>query len=370
MGTTDPKESKVSPATHAKVAIAKQISEQMNRMLVAKSGQGDLVKHNLEKGLGNEEALRGLLRSFLPLRYGVGKGKIANPAGEMSKHLDVIVYDALSCPTLFVDENRNQILPIEGVFGVIEVKSTLTATTLADAFDNLASVHSLASRIDRSRNDFVTACPPYLGVFAFGDARSLATVAAQFSELSKQHSAERSFGSYSTKSPGSAGCTGERYMVSSVHVLSKGCVHHMLDGRVDIKDYGEYTLGMFLVGLLEDFENVEMPRVQLRKYLNWIMVRSWRGPGSRLWLQNDFARRAFRALRSIHRDVEAEGTYLAGSKFEMRLEATIDGVTRRYLIVASYDLDPDDMERLAAEQIREADTAAGTLKVKPEESLP
>jgi hypothetical protein len=335
-------------------------------MLVAKFGQGDLVRHNLEKGLGNEQALRELLSDFLPLRYGVGKGKVVNGDGEMSRHLDVIIYDALGCPTLFVDENRNQILPIEGVFGAIEVKTTLTATTLAEAFDSLSSVHCLAPRRDRSRNDLVTACPPYLGVFAFNDTRPLTTVVSQFEELSKQHTAERSFESYSTKSPGFADCTGDQHMVSSLHILNKGAIHQNLDGRLDISDYREYTLAMFLVTLAQNFGNIEMPRIYMLEYLNHIMVTSWRGSESRLWLNHDFSHRALRALLSIHGDdLAASGTHLAGSQFEMRLEATIDGVARRYLIAAPYDLDPNEMECLAVAQIRESDAAFAALKEKP-----
>src|SRR5262245_11975403 len=111
----------------SKVTIAKHVSEQLNRMLLAKTGQAELIGHNLEKGLGNEQTLRDLLIAFLPRRFGVAKGKVVNSNGDMSQQLDVIIYDAHNCPSLFVDENKNQIIPIEGVYQVIEVKTTLTA---------------------------------------------------------------------------------------------------------------------------------------------------------------------------------------------------------------------------------------------------
>jgi hypothetical protein len=129
--------------------IAKAVAEQLSRMLNAAKGKAELIGHNLEKGLGNEEALRSLLSWFLPHRFGVAKGKIANAFGGLSKHLDVVIYDALGCPTLFLDENRNQILPVEGVYAAVEVKTTLDASKLRQAFVTLASVNELAKRVDR-----------------------------------------------------------------------------------------------------------------------------------------------------------------------------------------------------------------------------
>jgi hypothetical protein len=108
----------------------KSIFEQLNRMLSEKIAQGNIIEHNLEKGLGGENALRGLLEDFLPSRLGVAKGKVVNFTGDMSRQCDVIIYDRLNGPRLFVDENKNQILPIEGVYAVIEVKTSLTKHTL------------------------------------------------------------------------------------------------------------------------------------------------------------------------------------------------------------------------------------------------
>jgi len=262
-------------------SIAKSISEQLHRVLDTKKQQAELIQHNLEKGLGNEQALRDLLRWFLPKRFGVAKGKIANSDGQMSRQADIIIYDAIRCPTLFIDENENQILPIEGVYEVIEVKTTLTSTTLKEAFENLKTVSELQERVDKSTNDFVTCCPPSLAVFAFSDSRHLPTIVDQFSQLSNQYPVQKSFSSYSRKSPGYRGHTGQQYLVKNVHILGKGCVLHMLDGSVDSYDWGEYTLGMFLTGLVTDFEQMEMEAPNLVHYLNWIMIDQWRGTKKR-----------------------------------------------------------------------------------------
>lgn len=257
--------------------LAKQIFEQLNRMLLAKAGQAGIINHSLEKGLGNEETLRSMLRDFLPRRYGVAKGKVANQKGQMSRQLDVIIYDALNFATLFIDENANQILPVESAYGVIEVKTTLTSTLLEESFANLYSVYELHRRSDLSCNTMVTSCPPYLQVFAFNDSRTLATIEKQFRTLTKQYAASLSSYSYTPESPAFARCTGETHMVSSIDILNKGSVYHMLDGTIRTADYAEYTLGMFMTGLVNHFSELQLPQAPLTAYLNWIMVEEWLG---------------------------------------------------------------------------------------------
>ena len=279
----------------ARVTVAKAIFEQAHRLLEVKKRQAELVRHNLEKGLGNEEALRELLRSFLPRRFGVAKGKVVNPEGEMSCQLDVIVYDALNCPNLFIDENGNQILPIEGVYAVIEVKTTLTSSELRAAFENLRSVCLLHRRINTSTNDFLLRCPPSLQVFAYGSDRSLQAVASQYDALSNEFVTNASFSSYSPRSPGFADHTGRNFLVASVDILGSGTVMHMLDGSVEIYEHGEYTLGMFLTGVVNDFDDIDMPKISLTSYLNWIMIDQWRGTGK---VQQRHRKAASKALLS------------------------------------------------------------------------
>jgi hypothetical protein len=256
--------------------IIRQISEQLNRMLLAKSQQADLMAHNLEKGLGNEQSLRDILTDILPRRYGVAKGKVINSSGEMSKQLDIIIYDSLNCPVLFIDENKNQIIPVEGVYGVVEVKTSLTSSILTEAFENLFSVYSLHQRRNLSKNSKVTGCPPFLHIFAFNDKRKLGSIASQYTSLNKNYDVTQSCYSYSQESPAFKELTGDTYLVCSVCVLNKGEVFHMLDGSISVGDYGEFTLGMFLTGLIQDFDNLTLPEINLLSYLNWLMVSDWR----------------------------------------------------------------------------------------------
>lgn len=259
--------------------VAKDIAEQLNRALRTRSQSGAIVAHNLENGLGNERVIRDLLESFLPRQYGIAKGKVISPSGAMSKHLDLIVYDALRCPCLFTDENANQILPIEGVYAVIEIKSTLTATLLEDAFHNLASVEALQDRADRSTNDHVEHCPPLLMVAALRDKRTLPTIAKQYDRLSKKYPVQVSARAYSSLSPGFARRVGRTYLVAEVSVMNRGAVYHMLDGTIGIGDFGDYTLAMFMTGLVDTLNAIALGSSIMTRYLNWIMVDEWRGTG-------------------------------------------------------------------------------------------
>ena len=77
-------------------AATKLIFQQLNRMLLQKSEEAGVLRHNLERGLSNEQALRNLLREFLPARYGVAKGKVVNSDGDMSDQCDIMVCIAQS----------------------------------------------------------------------------------------------------------------------------------------------------------------------------------------------------------------------------------------------------------------------------------
>ncbi len=253
--------------------ISKKIFRQLNRLLVEKSTQAEIINHKLEKGLGNEQIIRELLKDFLPSRYGVAKGKIINSQGDMSKHCDIIIYDRLNCPKLFIDENNNQILPIEGIYCILEVKTTLNRSILDKVFKNFLSLHSLlGTRSDRSTNDFLYICPPQLSIIAFGDKRPLDKIKNDFQELNEKYAVIDSFSSYSKKSPGFKRCTGKKYLVSSIDVLSKGSVYHMLDGSIEIGKWGEYTLGIVLTALLGHLNEIRLERTDLINYFNYLMV--------------------------------------------------------------------------------------------------
>lgn len=252
-----------------------RIFEQLNYTLLDKGKRGEIISHNLEKGLNNEAALRNVMRTFFPLRFGIGKGKVINQDGNLSGQCDIIIYDAIHCPKLFVDENDNQIIPIEGVYAVIQVKTTLDSEKLKIAFENLQSVYSLYPRCDnRSINPCIVYRPPDLSVIAFHDDRKLSTICHNYVKLSKQFKVDHNFQLYSKRSAGHFRVSKDRHLVSEVVILGKGSVHAMLDGTVKIDNFGDFTLGIFLTSMFKDFSQINSQAFEnILSYFNHIMVR-------------------------------------------------------------------------------------------------
>lgn len=111
--------------------------------------------HEIETFHGNvaEAALRKWLSSFLPKRYGVTSGYIVSPGLKSTykaPHFDVIVYDRLESPVLWVEDShdaspqgRSLAIPVEYVRCVLEVKSIFSTSTVRAAIKHLAELRPL-----------------------------------------------------------------------------------------------------------------------------------------------------------------------------------------------------------------------------------
>ena len=103
------------------------------------------IPHAGERGSQAEKILRRFLQRYLPGRLSVGTGHILAQKGEVSRQCDVVIYDGLYWPSLFVADGY-QIFPVESVLAVIEVKSTLDGKSMKEAAENIRSVKSLAEQ--------------------------------------------------------------------------------------------------------------------------------------------------------------------------------------------------------------------------------
>jgi hypothetical protein len=107
-----------------------------------------------------EAEFRKWLEEFLPKRFAVTSGYILSQGkSERDKlpHYDVIIYDQLESPVLWIKDNPDQsqaglskAIPCEYVNAVIEVKSTLDSTTASMVADHLYDLETLLSDVDNS----------------------------------------------------------------------------------------------------------------------------------------------------------------------------------------------------------------------------
>jgi hypothetical protein len=118
--------------------------ETVEDSLLAQFREAGFVQHSGDKGENREEILRQFLEERLPRRYGVVKGEILHPDGMHSHAADLIIYDALNCPVLFT--GKTAVLPVEGVYGIIEVKSRLSKQEFLDASKKIEALKRLAPR--------------------------------------------------------------------------------------------------------------------------------------------------------------------------------------------------------------------------------
>ena len=101
-----------------------QFLSSVEATLLAKFREAGFVKHLGDRGDNREHILREFLAAHLPKKYGVAKGQIITKTGQTSHSADIIIYDAVTTPVLYSE--KTAIVPIEGVYGIIEVKSSLS----------------------------------------------------------------------------------------------------------------------------------------------------------------------------------------------------------------------------------------------------
>ena len=117
--------------------------------------------HTVKTFHGNvaESSFRKWLIRFLPKRYGVTSGYVITQQfleddGQIA-HFDVIIYDRLEAPVLWVesnldssDEGTARAIPAEYVLAVLEVKSSFEPATIKAGIDKLRELDQLLSDVD------------------------------------------------------------------------------------------------------------------------------------------------------------------------------------------------------------------------------
>ncbi len=110
--------------------------------------------HELSIGRYKERLLLKLISDFLPKRYSVASGFVMFPGTEsdssgnshnVSRELDIIIYDSLDYSALFIDQDFVIVKP-ESVRAIIEVKGRLNSNAIDDCMNKFIDFHEKWSK--------------------------------------------------------------------------------------------------------------------------------------------------------------------------------------------------------------------------------
>ena len=116
--------------------------ESYNRRIRARVDWSGHYKHPSGVGDERESAIIESLREVFPPKYGFNKGKIIDSEGNVSKEVDIIIFEknvALSAMNLA----GRIVIPVESVYGIIEIKSYLDKRAYQKSLENILSISKL-----------------------------------------------------------------------------------------------------------------------------------------------------------------------------------------------------------------------------------
>lgn len=110
---------------------------------VTRAGQ----QHPTLRGDLAEAMVRELLIDHLPPSLGITSGEVVDSLNRTSGQADIIIYDARRTPMVFTSPDRSShAVPVEGVVGVVEVKSRLQKKDLPQLVEHAGKLAKLEKR--------------------------------------------------------------------------------------------------------------------------------------------------------------------------------------------------------------------------------
>ena len=100
------------------------------------------IPHTGEVGALVEEQFRSQLTDVLPEKVGVSHGFVVDADGQVSRQLDIILYDKMNCPRIFSSSGA-QMFPVEMTYACGEIKTMLDRSKFKDSFDKCLSYKRL-----------------------------------------------------------------------------------------------------------------------------------------------------------------------------------------------------------------------------------
>ena len=92
----------------------------------------DFASHRLSAGENREDLVDEFLTNHLPCKFGVSSGMVISHDGVFSNQADLVVVDQQNNAPLYA-ATRNKLWPVEAVYALVELKTTLRPSDLADA---------------------------------------------------------------------------------------------------------------------------------------------------------------------------------------------------------------------------------------------
>lgn len=92
----------------------------------------DFASHHLSAGENREDLVAQFLVDHLPRKFGVSSGMVISHDGAFSNQADLVVVDTLNNSPLYA-ATRNQLWPVEAIYALIEVKTSLNPADVSDA---------------------------------------------------------------------------------------------------------------------------------------------------------------------------------------------------------------------------------------------
>ena len=105
----------------------------------------DFATHRLSAGENREDLVQKFLEEHLPRRFGVSSGMVISHEGAFSNQADLVVVDALNNSPLY-GTSSNQLWPVEAVYSLLEVKTTLSPSEIRDSIAKGRRFKSLPRR--------------------------------------------------------------------------------------------------------------------------------------------------------------------------------------------------------------------------------
>lgn len=225
------------------------------------------ISHGPTTGFARELVLKELLSQYLPAKVSVGSGIVIDSEGRMSKEVDLVIYDSLNTPFI-LNYSDKVLIPIECVYAVIEVKSSLRKSEIMSAGENIKSIKNMkkSAYIQRAPNETLYENHgqrlnyfPVLGlVFSYTSATSLQSLCKNIRELD--------------------GKVKDTEKIDTVCVLDKGVISNdnKTSGKIDVTNSvdsdrcyieTEKTLLLFYILLMHIIPQVKMHPIKMTSYI-------------------------------------------------------------------------------------------------------